>query len=104
MPQHSPRLIRTKQVSPVEALQAHLDRNAAVNPKVNAITTLLAERAMQAAKAAERAVVEDKELGIFHGVPFSIKDVIDVAGIVTHGGSSCWRTMSPERMLRRSRA
>jgi len=81
------RLIRTKQVSPVEVVQAHLDRIAAVNPKVNAITTLLAEQALQAAKAAERAVVEGKELGIFHGVPFSIKDVIDVADVVTHGGS-----------------
>src|SRR5215813_9545542 len=80
-------LIRTKQVSPVEVVQAHLDRIGAVNPKVNAITTLLAEQAMQAAKTAEQAVVEGKELGIFHGVPFSIKDVIDVSGVVTHGGS-----------------
>jgi aspartyl-tRNA(Asn)/glutamyl-tRNA(Gln) amidotransferase subunit A len=80
-------LIRTRQVSPVEVVQAHLDRIAAVNPKVNAITTLLTEQALQAAKAAEQAVVEGKELGVFHGVPFSVKDVIDVADVVTHGGS-----------------
>jgi len=80
-------LIRTKQVSPVEVVRAHLDRIAVVNPKVNAITTLLADQAMRAAKTAEQAVVEGQDLGAFHGVPFSVKDVIDVADVVTHGGS-----------------
>jgi Asp-tRNA(Asn)/Glu-tRNA(Gln) amidotransferase A subunit family amidase len=81
------RLIRTKEVSPVEVVQAHLDRIEAVNPKVNAITTLLADQALRSAKEAELAVVKDDELGPFHGVPFSVKDVIDVADVVTHGGS-----------------
>ena len=80
-------LIRTKQVSPVEVVQAHLDRIELVNPKVNAITTLLAKQALQVAKTAEKAVLDGQDLGVFHGVPFSIKDVIDVAGVVTHGGS-----------------
>ncbi|MBV9560371.1 MAG: amidase [Bradyrhizobium sp.] len=80
-------LIRTKKVSPVEVVQSHLDRIKAVNPKVNAITTLLAEQAVQSARKAEQAVANGDELGVFHGVPFSIKDVIDVAGVLTHGGS-----------------
>ncbi|WP_186037696.1 amidase [Burkholderia gladioli] len=80
-------LIRTKQVSPVEIMQAHLDRVEAVNPKVNAITTLLADQAMQSAKAAERAVENGSELGAFHGVPFTIKDSIDLANVVTQAGS-----------------
>src|ERR1700683_109629 len=49
-------LIRTKEVSPVEVVQTHLDRIAAVNPKINAIVTL-AEGALKAAKAAEAAVL-----------------------------------------------
>lgn len=84
---HLASLIKSKQVSPVAVMQSHLDRIQAVNPKVNAITTLLAEQALQTAKAAEKAVLEGQELGHFHGVPFSVKDVIDVAGVVTHGGS-----------------
>ena len=66
-------LIRTKEVSPVEVVQAHLDRIAAVNPKINAIVTL-ADGALKAAKAAEAAVLAGDELGPLHGVPFTGKD------------------------------
>src|SRR5882757_4729262 len=66
-------LIRTKEVSPVEVVQAHLDRIAAVNPKINAIVTL-ADGALNAAKAAEAAVLAGDELGPLHGVPFTVKD------------------------------
>ena len=80
-------LIRTREVSPVEVTKAHLERIEAVNPKVNAITTLLADEALKAAKEAESAIQKNEEVGPFHGVPFSVKDVIDVAGVRTHGGS-----------------
>ena len=66
-------LIRTREVSPVEVVQAHLDRIAAVNPKINAIVTL-ADGALEAAKAAEAAVLAGDELGPLHGVPFTVKD------------------------------
>jgi aspartyl-tRNA(Asn)/glutamyl-tRNA(Gln) amidotransferase subunit A len=72
-------LIRTKAVSPVEVMQAHLDRIAAVNPQVNAIVTV-ADDALQAARAAEAAVLAGAELGPLHGVPFTAKDSIDTAG------------------------
>jgi aspartyl-tRNA(Asn)/glutamyl-tRNA(Gln) amidotransferase subunit A len=80
-------LIRTKQVSPVEVMKAHLDRIEAVNPKINAIATRLADQAMQSAREAEQAVASGSELGVFHGVPFTIKDSIDLAGVVTQAGS-----------------
>ena len=74
-------LIRTKELSPVEIVQAHLDRIEAVYPQVNAIMTLLAADTLKAAKTAETAVVSGDELGAFHGVPFTIKDVVDTAGL-----------------------
>ena len=73
-------LIRTREVSPVEVVQAHLDRIAAVNPRINAIVTL-ADGALDAAKAAEAAVLAGDELGPLHGVPFTVKDSIDTAGV-----------------------
>jgi|HubBroStandDraft_6_1064221.scaffolds.fasta_scaffold3989538_1 aspartyl-tRNA(Asn)/glutamyl-tRNA(Gln) amidotransferase subunit A len=56
------------------------DRIEAVNPKINAIVTLLAEDALKAADAAQSAVMSGAELG--HGVPFAIKDAIDTAGVL----------------------
>lgn len=80
-------LIRTKQLSSREVVQAHLDRTAAVNPKVNAIVTLMAEDALKGADAADKAVKDGAELGPLHGVPFTIKDAIDTAGVLTQRGS-----------------
>jgi aspartyl-tRNA(Asn)/glutamyl-tRNA(Gln) amidotransferase subunit A len=81
-------LIRTKQVSSREVVQAHLDRIAAVNPKINAIVTLMAEDALTGADAADAAVRNGAELGSLHGVPFTIKDCIDTAGVLTQRGSN----------------
>lgn len=80
-------LIRTKKVSSREVVQAHLDRVAAVNPKINAVVTLMAEDALKAANAADRAVANGAILGPLHGVPFSIKDSLDTAGVLTQRGS-----------------
>jgi aspartyl-tRNA(Asn)/glutamyl-tRNA(Gln) amidotransferase subunit A len=72
-------LIRNREISPVEVVQAHLDRIEAVNPKINAIVSV-AEGALEAAKAAEAAVLAGEKLGPLHGVPFTAKDSIDTAG------------------------
>jgi aspartyl-tRNA(Asn)/glutamyl-tRNA(Gln) amidotransferase subunit A len=90
-------LIRTKQLSSREVVQAHLDRISAVNPKVNAIVTLLADSALKAADAAEKAVMSGAELGPLHGVPFTIKDAIDTAGVLTQRGSKIFAGNIPER-------
>ena len=79
-------LIAAKKLSPVEVVQAHLDRIAAVNPKVNAIVAL-ADGAKEAARKAEAAVMSGARLGPLHGVPFTVKDGIDAAGVLTQRGS-----------------
>ncbi|ACK85604.1 amidase [Methylorubrum extorquens] len=88
-------LIRTRQVSPVEVVQAHLDRIEAVDPKVNAIVTV-AEGALAAAKEAEAAVLAGAELGPLHGVPFTVKDSIDTAGVLTQRGSPIFKGRTPD--------
>ncbi|WP_024905941.1 amidase [Robbsia andropogonis] len=88
-------LIRTKEVSPVDVVQAHLDRIEAVDPKVNAIVTI-ADDALRHAKAAEAAVLEGRPLGPLHGVPFSVKDSIDTAGVLTQRGSPIFKGRRPD--------
>ena len=88
-------LIRTKEVSPVEVMQAHLDRIAAADPQVNAIVTV-AEGALAAARAAEAMVLSGAALGPLHGVPFTAKDSIDTAGVPTQRGSPIFRGRVPD--------
>lgn len=80
-------LIRTKELSPREVVRAHLDRITEVNPRVNAIVTSMADSALAAAKLAEAAVMTGATLGPLHGVPFTVKDSIDTAGVQTQRGS-----------------
>jgi aspartyl-tRNA(Asn)/glutamyl-tRNA(Gln) amidotransferase subunit A len=88
-------LIRTREVSPVEVVQAHLDRIEALNPKINAIVTV-ADGALKAAKAAEAAVLAGEALGPLHGVPFTVKDSIDTAGVPTQRGSPIFKGRTPD--------
>jgi aspartyl-tRNA(Asn)/glutamyl-tRNA(Gln) amidotransferase subunit A len=88
-------LIRTKEVSPVEVMQAHIDRIQATNPRVNAIVTI-ADDALKAAKAAEAAVLSGADLGPLHGVPFTVKDSIDTAGVATQRGSPIFQGRVPD--------
>src|SRR6201994_1239195 len=88
-------LVAARELSPVEVVQAHLDRIAAVNPKLNAIVTL-ADGALEAAKKAEAAVRPDARLGPLHGVPFTVKDGIDTAGVPTQRGSPIFRGRVPD--------
>jgi len=73
--------IADKKVSSREVVEAHLARIEAVNPAVNAIVRVLADDARKMADGADRAVASGVELGALHGVPFTIKDNIDVAGL-----------------------
>ena len=88
-------LIRTREVSPVEVVQAHLDRIGAVNPELNAIVTV-ADDALEAARAAEAAIMAGDELGPLHGVPFTAKDSIDTEGVLTQRGSPIFTGRIPE--------
>lgn len=80
------RLIRERQVSSREAVEAHLARIRQVNPAVNAITVVLAEEALQAADAADRLTASGAHPGPLHGVPFTVKENIDLAGSATTNG------------------
>ena len=75
-------LIRDKQVSSVEVVQAHLDRIEAVNGPVNAVTVTLADEALAAARDADSRPPS----GPLHGVPFTIKENLDVVGSATTNG------------------
>ncbi|QOG22261.1 MULTISPECIES: amidase [Bradyrhizobium] len=88
-------LIAQRELSPVEVMQAHLDRIAAVNPKLNAIVAL-ADSAMESAGKAEAAVMSGAQLGPLHGVPFTVKDGIDTAGVLTQRGSPIFRGRVPD--------
>jgi Asp-tRNA(Asn)/Glu-tRNA(Gln) amidotransferase A subunit family amidase len=80
-------LIRNRKLSPVELVQAHLDRIDTFNPKTNAYVQVDGERALAAARDAEKAVVQNKALGPLHGVPISIKSAINVAGMYCEAGT-----------------
>lgn len=79
--------IKAKSISPVEVVTAVLARIEALEPTVNAFATVTAERALEAAKAAEKSVLNGDTLGDLHGVPVTIKDLTSTAGIPTQRGS-----------------
>jgi amidase len=89
-------MIRDREVSSREVIQAHLERVEAVNSRVNAIVLLLSDQALAAADAADRAVADGSPLGPLHGVPFMIKENIDVAGTpTTHGVPALAEAVAP---------
>ncbi len=90
------RLIRARALSPVEIMRATIARAEALNPKLNAICTPTFEAAMQAARAAENAVMTGQPLGILHGVPVTIKDLSFTKGVRTMGGSNLYRDRVPD--------
>jgi amidase len=89
--------IRTRQASSVEVVEAHLGRIEAVNPSINAVVIVLGEQALDAAKAADRATAGGGDMPPFHGVPFTIKDNIDVAGTPTTQGFKALAGAYPSR-------
>jgi amidase len=91
------RLIRTRAVSPLEVLDAHLDVIAALNPKLNAIVTLATEQARESAQRAEAAVMKGETLGPLHGLPIGVKDVTPTAGIRTTFASPLFKDYVPEK-------
>jgi len=79
--------VRARKLSPVELTRAMLERIGALNPALNAYVLVTHDMAMQQARAAEDAVIRGDDLGPLHGVPVSIKDLFDVAGLPTTKGS-----------------
>ena len=81
------RLIRGKEVSPVEATEAYLDRIDDIDFKFNSYLTVSRKVALQAAKEAEQAIAQGNYLGPMHGIPVAVKDQLWSKGIRSTGGS-----------------
>ena len=88
--------IRTKQTSSLEVVQAHLNRIEAINGRLNALTSVLAEEALDAAKAADQAIAAGMSVGPLHGVPITLKDNLDLAGSATTFGIVDLKGAMPE--------
>ena len=89
-------MIRNREISPVEVTQATLSRIEQSQPILNAFITVAAEPAMEAAKAAEAAVMGGAVLGPLHGVPLAVKDLVPTAGIRTTWGSLIFKDHVPD--------
>ena len=89
-------LIASGQVSSRDVVQAHLDRIAEVNPRLNAIVTLRAEEALRDADAADQALARGANVGPLHGVPFTIKDALDTADLPTQRGTRLFAGFRPD--------
>ena len=88
-------LIETKEVSPVEATEAYLDRIEEVDPKLNSYITITGEQAIESARQAEQEIAAGKHRGPLHGVPMAVKDQFNTAGVLTTGGSSILKDNVP---------
>ena len=89
--------IRQKSVSAEEVVQAHLDRIEAVNPRLNAVVQLRTEAALDEARAADAALARGDRCGPLHGVPMTLKDSIDTAGVITTAGTRGRASFVPDR-------
>ncbi len=81
------RLVRAREVSSRDLVQAHLDRIAQINLSLNAVVEVLESTALRDADLADERLLRGEPLGPFHGVPFSVKDSIAVKGTVSTAGT-----------------
>jgi len=103
-------LIRARKISPVELLEAALERIETLNPKLNAFITIAGEQAKHAARKAEREILRKRYRGPLHGIPIALKDNIETKGLRTTAGSKILADFVPDedadvvRALRRAGA
>ena len=77
----------SKRLSPVELMKQTLGRLERVEPALNSFVSIMADEAMESAKSAEKAIMAGDAVGSLHGIPISIKDLVDVKGVKTSFGS-----------------
>jgi amidase len=87
--------IRRKRVSSLEVVDACLRRIEQVNPKLNAVVQLTAESARAGARQADAELARGKLRGPLHGVPFTVKDSFDTAGVISTAGTQGWPKRVP---------
>ena len=89
--------IRRRELSAREVMAAFLSQIERLNPQVNAIPTLLPERAEAGAEAADRALAAGEATGALHGLPIAIKDLVATRGIRTTFGSPIYADHVPDQ-------
>jgi amidase len=87
--------VAARELSATEVVSAHLDRIEEVNPRVNAIVTLVPERALAEAAALDAAAADGRPAGLLQGLPVAVKDLVDTAGIRTTYGSPIYADHIP---------
>jgi aspartyl-tRNA(Asn)/glutamyl-tRNA(Gln) amidotransferase subunit A len=88
--------IVSKQVSPVEITRAVLSRAERLQPELNCFVTLCGDEAMSQAQAAERQMMAGEPLGLLHGIPFTVKDIVNTSGVRTTFGAVPFRNNVPD--------
>src|SRR6266567_3574253 len=89
------RIVR-KDVSPVDITRAVLARAERMQPELNCFITLCGEEAMAGAKNAEREVMAGETLGLLHGIPFTVKDIVNTKGVRTTFGAVPYKDNVPD--------
>ena len=89
-------LIKSQEISPVEATEAYLERIPRIDGKLNSYITVTTDRALADAKKAEQEIVSGKYRGPMHGVPIAVKDQVYTKGILTTGGSTILKDFVPD--------
>ena len=89
-------LIRSKKISVTQLITAHLDQVERFNPTLNAIVTLTAESALQAAKEADAQLARQDAIGALHGLPVAHKDLFLTKGVKTTFGSPIYKDNIPQ--------
>jgi len=87
--------ITRRELSPVEVTRAVLERIDRLQPELNCFITVCAEDALRESRRAEEALMRGGELGLLHGVPYTVKDLVDTAGVRTTFGSLLFRDNVP---------
>ena len=94
------KLLESGEVSPVELATATLERIERLDPSLNGYTTVTADYAMERARRAEEEIRQGKYRGPLHGITYSLKDLIDTAGIRTTYGYKSHQDYVPNRSAR----
>ena len=88
--------IQNREVSAREVMEAHLNQIERINPKVNAIVTLVADQALKQADEADRILGRGEAVGVLHGLPLGVKDLVLTKGIRTTYASPIYKDFVPE--------
>ena len=90
------KLVRDRDLSPVDLTQAHLDRIALIEPRLNCFITQTPQAALERARSAESEIQSGEYRGPLHGIPLALKDLFETRGIRTTAGSLFYTDWIPE--------